>query len=105
MDRLVPPLSLKWKKLIALAGALVAAAWLLVWVRPQRFLPLRFQSDPTLDASFSAITDDFRKIVVLMDGSDSLDDAVRARCIFAGRQIFWRKQRAVEELKGRLAGQ
>jgi len=104
MDRLVPPLSLKWKKLIALAAALVAAACLLMWIHPQRFLQPRFQPDPALNASFAAITDDFRKIIVLMDGADGLDDVLRARCLSAGRQIFWRKQHALEEIKGRLSG-
>src|SRR6516164_7653971 len=103
MDRFVPPIPLKWKKLIALAAALVAVASLLLWVRPQRFLQPSFQPDPALDAAFKAITEDFRKIIVLMDGAETLDDAVRARWVSAGRQIFYRKQSGIQQLSARLA--
>jgi hypothetical protein len=101
---LVPPLSLKWKKLITFAAALVAGAALLLWVKPQRFLPSRYKPDPALNAQFGAMADDYRKIIVLMDGADSLDEPFRARCLSAGRQIFWRKTRAIAQLNQRLAG-
>jgi peptidoglycan/xylan/chitin deacetylase (PgdA/CDA1 family)/uncharacterized caspase-like protein len=101
---LVPPLSLKWKKLITFAAALVAGAALLLWVKPQRFLPSRYRPDPALNAQFAAIADDYRKIIVLIDGADSLDEPFRARCLSAGRQIFWRKTRAIAQLNQRLAG-
>jgi len=90
-------------KTATLAVALVVAASLLLWVRPQRFFQPRFQADPALGAAFASITEDFRKIIVLMDGAESLDDALRARCVAAGRQIFWRKQRAIDQLDQRLS--
>jgi peptidoglycan/xylan/chitin deacetylase (PgdA/CDA1 family)/tetratricopeptide (TPR) repeat protein len=104
MDRLVLPLSLKWKKLLGSAAALLAVAALLLWVQPQRFLPSRFKPDPALTAQFGAIADDYRKIIVLMDGAETLDDLLRARCLSAGRQLFWRKQRAIDLLNQWLAG-
>ena len=52
--------------------------------------------------AFDGITDEYRKIVVLMDGADALDDDTRARRTAAGRQIFWNKKRALDELSGKL---
>src|SRR5215831_5214787 len=91
-------------KLIALSAALIAAACLLLWVHPPGFLQRGFRADPALDATLRSVTDDFRRIIVLMDGAESLDDALRARCTAAGRQVFWRKQHAMEELSRKLTG-
>jgi peptidoglycan/xylan/chitin deacetylase (PgdA/CDA1 family)/uncharacterized caspase-like protein len=104
MDRPLPHLRLRWKDLIVLAATLIVIAVLLIWVQPQRLFQIPFQPDPALDASFRSLTDDFRKIIVLMDGADTLDDAARNRCLSAGRQIFWRKQHTIEQLNQTLAG-
>src|SRR5580700_9498269 len=94
---------MKYKTLIILAVGLAGIAALLFFVRPSRFLQPRFQPDPILQSALSGITEDYRRIIVLMDGSDSLDDATRARCLAAGRQIFWRKQRSLQEVGRKLA--
>src|ERR1019366_9462224 len=52
-----------------------------------------------------AITANYRRIIVLMDGAGDLDPALRARCRTAGRRIFWDKQVAVEELARTLETQ
>src|SRR5579883_1003603 len=82
-----------------LAGALVvlAAAALLLFALLRR-------NEPELTASLDAITGDYRRIIVLMDGAESLDDALRARCVAAGRLIFYRKQQAMDRLEQELAG-
>jgi peptidoglycan/xylan/chitin deacetylase (PgdA/CDA1 family)/uncharacterized caspase-like protein len=100
----VPPLAIKWKPLVVLAAAVVAAAWLLNLVHPQRFFQSRFKPDPALDRALVSVTDDFRRIIVLMDGAETFDDAARARCVNAGRQIFYRKQRAIQDLTQKLVG-
>src|SRR6516164_5159807 len=102
MNRLVPPLTLNRKKLVLLTAALVAMASLAMWVRPQRYLRPRFQPDAALDGAFRSVTTDYRQIIVLMDGAEALDDAARERCRNAGRQIFFRKQQAIEGLKQKL---
>jgi peptidoglycan/xylan/chitin deacetylase (PgdA/CDA1 family)/tetratricopeptide (TPR) repeat protein len=85
------------RKILAGAGlAAVAVGTLLVAV-------LR-RDEPSLAATLNAIRDDYRRIIVLMDGAESLDDALRARCVAAGRMIFYRKQRGIDELEQRLAG-
>jgi peptidoglycan/xylan/chitin deacetylase (PgdA/CDA1 family)/uncharacterized caspase-like protein len=95
-------LRLRWKDLIVLAGTLLVVACLLVWVQPQRLLQIRFQADPALDASFRSLTGDYRKIIVLMDGADTLDQVARNRCVSAGRQIFWHKQQTIEQIDHKL---
>jgi peptidoglycan/xylan/chitin deacetylase (PgdA/CDA1 family)/uncharacterized caspase-like protein len=91
-------------KLVLLSAGLLAAACLLLWVRPLQFFQPGFRPDPALDAALRSVTDDFRRIIVLMDGAESLDDTLRARCTAAGRQVFWRKQHALEELGRKLTG-
>ena len=54
-------------------------------------------------AQLDAITEDYRRVIVLMDGAESLDAATRARCRAAGRQLFWDKQLAIEQLQESLA--
>jgi peptidoglycan/xylan/chitin deacetylase (PgdA/CDA1 family)/tetratricopeptide (TPR) repeat protein len=105
MDRPFPPHRLRWRDLIVLAGTLVVVAGLLIWVQPQRFLQPRFQPDSALDTALRSLTADFRNIIVLMDGADTLDESVRARCLSAGRQIFWRKQQTLEQIRQKLASQ
>src|SRR5215831_4505028 len=75
----------------------IAAAWYLT-------TRARYRPDPALANDLQAVTENYRKIIVLMDGAEGLDDATRARCIAAGRQLFWQKQRAIETLATRLSG-
>jgi peptidoglycan/xylan/chitin deacetylase (PgdA/CDA1 family)/uncharacterized caspase-like protein len=102
MDGPIPHLRLRWKDLIVLAGTLLAIACLLIWVQPQKLLQMQFRRDPALDAGLRAVTDDFRKIIVLMDGADALDETVRNRCVSAGRHLFWHKQRTLEQINQKL---
>jgi peptidoglycan/xylan/chitin deacetylase (PgdA/CDA1 family)/tetratricopeptide (TPR) repeat protein len=87
---------MKRKILVGTAVALAVAALLLIGL-------LR-RNDPALDASLRAITDDYRRIIVLMDGSETLDAGLRARCLAAGRMIFFRKQQAIDALERDMAG-
>jgi len=47
---------------------------------------------------------DYRQIIVLMDGQESLDDQTRNRCLLAGRKIFYSKQETLEEVTEKLTG-
>ena len=58
----------------------------------------RVREDLVLRANLDNITANYRRIIVLMDGADNLDAAVRSRCRSAGRRIFWDKQEEIEEL-------
>jgi peptidoglycan/xylan/chitin deacetylase (PgdA/CDA1 family)/uncharacterized caspase-like protein len=58
--------------------------------------------DKQLHAKLEAVTDDYRRIILLMDGADALDPAVRARCRTVGRRIFWDKQTAIEDISRAL---
>lgn len=73
------------------------------------YLPSRpaagFRPDPALQTSLDGIMQDYRKVIVLVDGAESLDDDTHARAISAGRMIFYRKQRAIDEVSGTLAAQ
>src|SRR5215470_2301077 len=102
MDRPFPSHRLRWRDLIVLAGTLIIVACLLIWVQPQRFLQPQFRPDPALDVALRSLTAYFRQIIVLMDGADTLDEAARARCLSAGRQIFWRKQQTLEQIRQKL---
>jgi peptidoglycan/xylan/chitin deacetylase (PgdA/CDA1 family)/Flp pilus assembly protein TadD len=85
------------QKILAGAGLAAVVAGILLFVLLRR-------EEPAVAANLNGITDDYRRIIVLMDGAESLDEAVRARCITAGRMLFYRKQRAIEELGQQLAG-
>src|SRR5438128_96869 len=85
------------KELLRAAAILAAAA--AVW-----FFVVRQPDDRGLTETFHGVTADYRRILVLMDGAESLDEAQRSRCIAAGRVLFWRKQQALEGLGRRLAG-
>ncbi len=80
-----------------LAGVALVAGLALWWSRHQA-------ADRTLTVALDSITDDYRRIIVVMDGADALDDAAKERCLVAGRMLFWRKQHALEELGPRLDG-
>ncbi|MGD0500896.1 MAG: polysaccharide deacetylase family protein [Bryobacteraceae bacterium] len=90
---------------IAILAAALALGVATLWIglRPRRQEP--FQRDPALATALESITSDYRKIIVLVDGADSLDDATRARSIAAGRVLFWRKHQALEEIAAKLAEQ
>src|SRR5579872_7159582 len=94
---------MKHKRLF-LAVLIVAMAAGLFLIRPSR-PQTSFRADPAIQSALDSITADFRKIIVLVDGSDTLDEDLRSRAIAAGRIIFWRKHRALEELGQTLAGQ
>ncbi|HEV2446944.1 MAG TPA: polysaccharide deacetylase family protein, partial [Candidatus Sulfopaludibacter sp.] len=84
--------------------AALAVAVLLFFVHPVRF-PQRFRQDAALQSALDGITQDFRRIIVLVDGADALDDGLRARSIAAGRMIFWRKHQALDEVTANLSTQ
>jgi len=92
------------KTIIILTAVLAALACLLLFVRPSRFTQLSFRPDPALQSALDGVRDDYRKIIVLMDGADSLDDATHARAVAAGRLLFYRKQHAIEEIGASLTG-
>src|SRR5438874_760076 len=91
---------MKLKKNIALVVTGILAIGALAWL----LWPWRYRPDAGLVRTFAGVTEDFRKIIVLMDGAEALDDAARARCIAAGRQLFWHKKTALDALQARLAG-
>ena len=93
---------MRYRTLVILSAALAGIAALLFFVRPSRLMQPRLQPDPALDTALAEVTGDYRKIIVLMDGADALDDATRQRCVAAGRQIFWHKQQALAQLTGRF---
>jgi peptidoglycan/xylan/chitin deacetylase (PgdA/CDA1 family)/Flp pilus assembly protein TadD len=92
------------KTVVILAAAVAALACLLFFVRPSQFLQPAFRPDPALQSAFDGVRDDYRKIIVLMDGADQLDDATHARAVAAGRLLFFRKQHALEEIGAKLNG-
>ena len=91
---------MKRKTFFLLAVGLAAVASLLFWVWRSR-IP---HTDPALQASLQGVTDNYRKIIVLMDDAESLDDAARARATAAGRILSWQKQHALTEIGTRLIG-
>jgi len=60
------------------------------------------RDDPAVKVALQSVTDDYRRIIVLVDGNDTLDDATRARTVAAGRLIFYRKQQALNDLTQKL---
>ncbi|MGD0869007.1 MAG: polysaccharide deacetylase family protein [Bryobacteraceae bacterium] len=92
------------KTIVILTAALAALACLLFFVRPSRFLQPAFRPDAGLQASLDGVRDDYRKVIVLMDGADALDDQTHARAVAAGRLLFFRKQHALEDIGAKLSG-
>ncbi len=84
------------KRLVLAASAVVAAAVLLYFLRSPR-------QDRGVETALAGVVNDYRKIIVLMEGVDDLDDATRARCTAAGEALFWHKRRALEEISRLLA--
>src|SRR5215467_3068341 len=65
--------------------------------------PGYLRSDPTILPALASVVDDYRKIIVLMDGSEALDEATRARCDAAGQVLFWHEHRTLDELTAKFA--
>jgi peptidoglycan/xylan/chitin deacetylase (PgdA/CDA1 family)/tetratricopeptide (TPR) repeat protein len=87
----------KWQlTLVAILAslALIVGIWLSL---PNTGEARRFR------ARLDAITENYRRIIVLMDGAQDLDDGARMRCRAAGRMLFWDKQVAVAGLERELA--
>ncbi len=61
------------------------------------------QEDPALQTALAGVVNDYRRIIVLMDGAESLDEATRARCEVVGHALFWRKHRALDDIGARFA--
>ncbi|PWT85931.1 MAG: polysaccharide deacetylase, partial [Proteobacteria bacterium] len=85
-------MKLKLTAAIALAAAAAGAILFFLWRR----------EDPSLAAALRDATSDYRRIIVLMDGAESLDDATRARAIAAGRLLFSHKRQALNEVAQKL---
>jgi hypothetical protein len=89
------------RKTVWTAGAaavlLIAAGWL--W-----FARRSGSRDPALDAALDGITDSYRKVIVLMDGAEVLDQSARLRATAAGRILFYQRQHALEDVRNRLDG-
>ena len=88
------------KTIVLLTAGLAAIASLLLYFRPSPFQ----RTDPALQASLAGVTDAYRKIIVLMDDADTLDEAARARATAAGRILYWQKQHALDEIGAKLSG-
>ena len=88
-------------KLLGIIGAAaVAAAGLWLLLRP---FTGPFHLDPALEASLNGIVADFRKVIVLIDGIETLDEAAQERSRTAGLILYWRKQEALDRLSRRLS--
>ncbi len=88
------------KTIVLLAVGLAAIASLLFLVRPSAFQ----RPDPALQASLTGVTESYRKIIVLMDDAESLDDATRTRATAVGRILYFQKQHSLEEIGSNLSG-
>ena len=95
---------MKSKTLVAIGAALALGATALVWFL-MRSYQAPFRIDPELTVSLHEITDDYRKIIVLVDGADALDEASRSRSITAGRILFQRKQEALDRVTHKITEQ
>jgi peptidoglycan/xylan/chitin deacetylase (PgdA/CDA1 family)/tetratricopeptide (TPR) repeat protein len=88
------------RKLVAALGAVLVVS-LAIW--GFRFARPAIPHDRNLERALDGIADDYRKVIVLMDGAEALDDAARARAAAVGRLLFWHKQSALEEVGAQLA--
>ena len=88
------------KSAVAAAVVLVCAAT--AWFLVKKSSAPSFQEDKTVRTQLEAVTTSFRKIIVLMDGAQDLNEALLSRCRTTGRRIFYAKQEAVESLTERL---
>jgi len=87
----------KTRLIVITATILIGCALtILLVVRRHGKPPLR--RDDALQAALEGVVGDYRKIIVLMDGADSLDEQTRDRCLLAGRKLFTRKQQAINDV-------
>src|SRR5689334_18709783 len=86
----------KWQLTLIAVAVAVGVSWG-IWYSMHRV-----RNDRALRPSLDNITTNYRRIIVLMDGAENLDAAMRARCRSAGRRIFWEKQAAIAELAQNL---
>src|SRR5205823_6398637 len=88
---------MKIKSLVLAAIPVLAALALLlfVWQRLPR-------QDPAIQSEMANIVGDYRRIIVLMDGADDLDLATRTRSVAAGRVLFYKKTRALQDLTQKM---
>ncbi|HLK63527.1 MAG TPA: polysaccharide deacetylase family protein [Bryobacteraceae bacterium] len=84
------------KALVAAGVIVVAAAALFFFLRHPR-------EDGALQSSLAGIVDDYRKIIVLMDGVENLDASTRAKCEVVGHALFWHKHQALDDLSAKFA--
>jgi len=82
---------MKSKTWVATGAALALGAAAFVWFL-MRSHEAPYREDPELTSSLHEITDDYRKIIVLVDGAGALDEAARSHSIAAGRTLFEQKQ-------------
>jgi peptidoglycan/xylan/chitin deacetylase (PgdA/CDA1 family)/uncharacterized caspase-like protein len=89
---------MKRKTLVLRAASIIAiaAAVLFYFLRPPR-------EDRAVQTALASVVEDYRKIIVLMDGADALDATTRAHCEVVGHAIFWRKHHALDEIASKLA--
>jgi peptidoglycan/xylan/chitin deacetylase (PgdA/CDA1 family)/uncharacterized caspase-like protein len=90
-------------KYLVVGTATAVIACLLLFIQPLR--RMGFYDDPALSADLRSITENYRKIIVLVDGTEDLDAGTRARSIAAGRILFWTNHRTIEQVAGRLTGE
>ena len=90
------------RKWIVIAST-VAAAIACLLLLGRLFQPALFRPDAALQTALDGVRDDYRQIIVLMDGAETLDSDTRARATAAGRLLFYRKQHAFEDLGAKLA--
>lgn len=91
----------KWQLVVVAALLLLVVSGLGIWRWMHRSAPV----DAPLAANLEAITANYRRIIVLMDGASDLDAATRTRCRSVGRRLFFEKQSAVEDLNEALRAQ
>src|SRR5260370_14480885 len=87
---------MKWKTIALLSGTIAVTVLLIFFWRA------RTGQDQPLQTALDGIVNDYRKIIVLMDGSGTLDETTRARCVATGQTLFWRKQRSLRDAEAHV---
>jgi peptidoglycan/xylan/chitin deacetylase (PgdA/CDA1 family)/tetratricopeptide (TPR) repeat protein len=88
---------MKWKTPVLITATVATAAGV-------SFYYFRYlRPDSTLTPALASVVDDNRKIIVLMDGSEGLDEATRLSCETAGQVLFWHKRRSLDEIAAKFA--
>ena len=90
-------------RLIAVIAAIILCAAVVYYLWQRRPSDqASFRRDPSLQASLNEVLWNYRKIIVLMEGAESLDEQIRNRCLLAGRKLFDRNQQALDQLSRRF---